>query len=72
MRLLKEIKKVCLAKIGWNFVKNDNTLWCKVLKGKYDRDNTNVGCHKAKPHDSSLWKALVQSSNAIDTKLFRL
>lgn len=59
----------CLAKLGWNFIKNVNTLWCKVFKGKYGRNNNDVDRLQVKPQDLGFWKALVHSWNAIDNKI---
>lgn len=36
------MNEVLLAKLGWSFLKNDNSLWCKVLKGKNGSHGTSL------------------------------
>ncbi|CAJ2652742.1 unnamed protein product [Trifolium pratense] len=47
-----------LMKMLWNLINNPDDLWCKVLYGKYGRnDDLRVIIH-SQPYDSPLWRAL--------------
>lgn len=59
LRKLTLMNKACLTKLGWKFYKGNNDLWCKVMYGKYGRNNLHDGIGEAKVQDSSLWKNLV-------------
>ncbi|KAI5441732.1 hypothetical protein KIW84_010977 [Lathyrus oleraceus] len=43
----------------WNIKSGDNSLWCQVMKGKYDRSNNQFHEVEDKVHDSNLWKNIV-------------
>jgi hypothetical protein len=49
---------VFLMKMLWNLINNPDDLWCKVLYGKYGRNNDLRVTIKSQPYDSPLWKAL--------------
>jgi len=42
----------------WNLINNSDDLWCKVLYGKYGRNNDLRVTIQSQPYDSPLWKAL--------------
>lgn len=50
------MNKACLFNLGWKLMTNDNNVWCQIIRGKYDRGNSNLDLVSAKRHDSSLWK----------------
>jgi ribonuclease HI len=60
LKKLEEMNDACLLKLAWNLRNGENSFWCKVLAGKYDRENLKMDMVVAKPSDSSLWKKLVQ------------
>lgn len=37
---LEEMNEVCLLKIEWKLRSGEQSLWCNVFRGKYDRRNT--------------------------------
>ncbi|PNX57873.1 hypothetical protein L195_g050625, partial [Trifolium pratense] len=59
IRRLVHMNKACLMKLGWALRNGEEALWIDVIRGKYDRNNSNFELIEAKVHDSSLWKNLV-------------
>ncbi|PNX73126.1 hypothetical protein L195_g029024 [Trifolium pratense] len=47
-----------LVKMLWNLINNPDDLWCKVLYGKYGRNDDLRVTIYSQPYDSPLWKAL--------------
>jgi hypothetical protein len=66
MRRLVQMNKACLMKLGWAIRSGKEALWIEVIKGKYDRQNTNFEHVVVKAQDSSLWKSLVQTWHYFD------
>jgi hypothetical protein len=59
LRKLSDMNRACLLKLAWGFKNGNNELWCKVLKGKYERRQLGENPCISKSTDSSLWKALM-------------
>lgn len=55
LRNLKNMNEVCIAKLGWKLMLEENTLWHEVMKGKYFRQFDIC----AKNHDFCKWKQIV-------------
>ncbi|MCH79274.1 putative non-LTR retroelement reverse transcriptase [Trifolium medium] len=58
IRRLVHMNKACLMKLGWAIRSGKNALWIDVVKGKYDRQNSNFETPLVRAQDSSLWKSL--------------
>jgi len=58
---LLEMNDACRLKLVWELGSNDTKLWCAVLRGKYNRGNTNENVVMHKATDSSLWRSLVKT-----------
>ncbi|GAU50328.1 hypothetical protein TSUD_290640 [Trifolium subterraneum] len=52
--------------MGWVIRSGEDALWIEVMKGKYDRENTNFEHVVAKAQDSTLWKSLVHTWHYFD------
>lgn len=37
LRNLEVMSKACLLKLSWKLGSGDKSLWCEVMRGKYDR-----------------------------------
>jgi hypothetical protein len=61
IRHLPTMNTACLMKLGWSMREGNESLWCKVLKGKYGRNSFENSDFVAKPADSFIWKGVVQS-----------
>lgn len=61
------MNKACIAKLGWNFKREDKALWCREVRGKYEkRILANHGVD-AKVQDSSLWKNIVDNWELLES-----
>lgn len=60
IRKLEDMNFACIMKLGWNLRNEGNDLWCKVLLGKYKRNDSLEGNISAHPSDSPLWKSIVE------------
>jgi hypothetical protein len=47
-----------LMKMMWNLITKPNDRWCKILHGKYGRNNDLRVTINFQSYDSPLWKAL--------------
>lgn len=65
MRNLEHMNKACLLKLGWKLKYCDGSLWCKVMKGKYERSNDDFKNVDGKGYESNLWKNLVKDWSCI-------
>jgi hypothetical protein len=59
LRKLNVMNQACLMKLGWKFQTNGEDYWCRVLRGKYER-NTSTTSNMIKASSSSLWKNLYE------------
>ncbi|GAU31364.1 hypothetical protein TSUD_19090 [Trifolium subterraneum] len=59
-----------LMKIWWNLINKLDELWCKVLLGKYGRNNDLMVSCSSQPYDSHLWRALVGISKDFQCHVF--
>ncbi|WJX47132.1 hypothetical protein P8452_33857 [Trifolium repens] len=57
LRKLNVMNQACLMKLGWKFQTNGEDYWCRVMRGKYER-NTSTTNNMIKASSSSLWKNL--------------
>jgi hypothetical protein len=60
LRKLQSMNEACLMKMGWSLMSGEETLWGKVLLGKYGRKGWSQGSISSNTNDSSLWKAIVK------------
>lgn len=51
-----------LAKIYWLFLKDANSLWSLVLRGKYSMFNWSKNTFMAKSISSIIWRGIVQTT----------
>jgi ribonuclease HI len=59
LRRLDIMNQACILKLGSKLQSDSSDFWCKVLWGKYRRENSeNIVI--AKPSDSHLWKSIVK------------
>jgi mannosylglycoprotein endo-beta-mannosidase len=65
LRRLKILNQACLSKLVWSLQTGAKDLWCEVLWGKYQRNNSGDDI-VAKAADSSLWKAIVRLWPRVD------
>ncbi|PNY01103.1 ribonuclease H [Trifolium pratense] len=59
LRNLHIMNVACLMKLSWELHTGTDTLWCKVMRGKYDKRVTAGDAPSVKAADSALWKTLV-------------
>jgi hypothetical protein len=59
------MNQACLSKLVWSLQTGAKDLWCEVLWGKYQRNNSGDDI-VAKAADSSLWKAIVRLWPRVD------
>jgi hypothetical protein len=60
LRNLQIMNSACLMKLGWELRSGNEALWCRVIRGKYERVNIANDTIIVKAYDSSLWKAIVK------------
>ncbi|MCI09971.1 ribonuclease H [Trifolium medium] len=65
IRKLEAMNKACLLKLNWKLRENSDELWCKVLRAKYECDNSNISSTR-RVSTSSLWKALINLQPMIE------
>lgn len=53
------MNKSCIAKLQWKIKSGDTSLWYKVMRQKYARNNTLASEVDVRVHDSSLWKHII-------------
>lgn len=49
------------AKMGWRIIKEPESLWVKVVTGKYLQGKTKVDNFKPKQGASNLWKGITKA-----------
>lgn len=59
VRDLALMNKACIMKLGWQLRNDEQSLWCSVLRGKYDRVRDVSDYPILQPSDSPIWKAIV-------------
>ncbi|MCI31364.1 RNA-directed DNA polymerase (Reverse transcriptase), partial [Trifolium medium] len=65
IRNLSTMNNACLMKMGWELKQHNDSLWCKVLRGKYGRGQLEEGNATAKVSDSFIWKGVISAWNNI-------
>ncbi|PNY06182.1 ribonuclease H [Trifolium pratense] len=65
IRNLSTMNNACLMKMSWELKQHNDSLWCKVLQGKYGRGQLEEGNVIAKVSDSFIWKGVVSAWNNI-------
>lgn len=58
LKNLHVMNQACLIKLGWQLRSGQNSLWCNVLLGKYDRGELGDRHLTVREADSFLWKVL--------------
>lgn len=61
IRDLDIMNQACIMKLGCKIINGDYDLWCRVLIGKYNVDES-CSTIQAKSYDSKLWKAIVKTN----------
>lgn len=58
LRKLNKMNKACSLKLVGKLINEDNTLWCNVLRSKYNVSN--MVDYNSKLTDSKLWKDIIK------------
>lgn len=58
LRKLNKMNTACSLKLVGKLVNKDNTLWCNVLRSKYNVSN--MVDYNSKLTDSKLWKDIIK------------
>lgn len=58
LRNLENMNTTCIMKLVWKSHDNEDELWCKVMKNKYQVTNRNSLSRKG--WDSKLWRDIVK------------
>lgn len=72
IRRLDVVNKACIMKLGWEIRNGAQQLWCKLLKGKYDRNYWGSDALTSKITASNLWKTIVKTWPLFNDFIFRM
>ncbi|KAF7820682.1 putative ribonuclease H protein At1g65750 family [Senna tora] len=61
LRHMKQQNSAFMTKLGWGLVNQKDSLWARVLRGKYHCGNDLIPTTKATSLSSRLWKAVVRN-----------
>lgn len=67
IKRLKEMNTTFMEKIGWCLEIEKNSLWARILRAKYLRNDANNYDFKCRQADSKLWRGVVHASHIIKT-----
>lgn len=63
-RLFYEYNMVLLVKLGWKIASEEQSLWCKILKGKYLMNRTFFS-HKPLACASGVWQGIFNARETL-------
>ncbi|XP_031116716.1 uncharacterized protein LOC116020380 [Ipomoea triloba] len=62
IRSLEPTNRAYLAKLGWRFLNDEDSLWVKILKVKYTNGRTDLDSWEAKARMSNAWRGLIKAA----------
>lgn len=63
-RKFEDINLALLAKLGWKIASGVESLWTTMLRKKYMKNGSFLGC-KAKPGDSYGWRSILSAQGVV-------
>nr|GME10248.1 putative non-LTR retroelement reverse transcriptase [Ipomoea batatas] len=58
IRSMKNMNIAYIAKLGWRFLKEDESYWTKILRAKYTDNLPDINCIKPASRSSNSWKGI--------------
>lgn len=65
IRPMQQTNRALMAKLGWRTLQEPNSLWSRVIRGKYCRNRLDIDMFTKLPRASDTWKGLVDGASTL-------
>ena len=69
IKKVHQMNLAMLVKIGWRLIVETESLWAKVIRGKYIREEMNTSKFTKKQNSSNAWNGIVPAAGILDKKI---
>lgn len=62
---MRETNQALLAKLGWRMLQNKDTIWSRLIRGKYCNNRADVDMFETRAGASSIWRGIVHGAKVL-------
>lgn len=66
---MRQSNAATLAKLGWRMLQEPESLWSRVLRGKYCHSRADIDVFQSVPRSSNTWKGIIHGSRILSKGL---